>query len=168
MQRRGDALEILFKVRFPGWPYEEESRAQESWGSWHGCWCPCQRWEHRWRSRLQVRPLVRVGQVRLWCVCCVLNHFSQSCLTLRPYGLTVAGQFPLWDSPGRNTRVGCHALLQGIFPTQGLNPCLLSLLHWQAGSLPLGPPGKPVVWRLWWKWKWSHSVVSDSLRPHAL
>ena len=30
--------------------------------------------------------------------------------------------------------VGCHALLQGIFPTQGSNPCLLSLLHWQSGS----------------------------------
>ena len=31
------------------------------------------------------------------------------------------------DSPGKNTGVGCHALLQGIFPTQGLNPlCLLS------------------------------------------
>ena len=33
------------------------------------------------------------------------------------------------DSPGKNTRVGCHALLQGIFPTQGSNPCLLCLLH---------------------------------------
>ena len=32
------------------------------------------------------------------------------------------------DSPGKNTRVGCHALLQRIFPTQGLNPCLLCLL----------------------------------------
>ena len=39
--------------------------------------------------------------------------------------------------------MGCHALLQGIFPTQGSNPCLLHLLHWQAGSLPLAPPGKP-------------------------
>ena len=29
------------------------------------------------------------------------------------------------DSPGKNTGVGCHVLLQGIFPTQGLNPCLL-------------------------------------------
>ena len=48
----------------------------------------------------------------------------------------------LWDSPGKNTGVGCHALLQGIFPTQGSNPCLLCLLHWQAGSLPLAPPGK--------------------------
>ena len=48
-----------------------------------------------------------------------------------------------WDSPGKNTGVGCHVLLQRIFPTQGLNPCLLRLLHWQAGSLPLVLPGKP-------------------------
>ena len=33
--------------------------------------------------------------------------------------------------------MGCHALLQGIFQTQGSNPRLLHLLHWQAGSLPL-------------------------------
>ena len=33
----------------------------------------------------------------------------------------------------------------GIFPTQGLNPCLLCLLHWQVGSLPLVPPGKPMI-----------------------
>ena len=39
--------------------------------------------------------------------------------------------------------MGCHALLQGIFPTQGSNLRLLRLLHWQAGSLPLAPPGKP-------------------------
>ena len=29
-----------------------------------------------------------------------------------------------WDSPGKNTGVGCHAFLQGIFPVQGLNPGL--------------------------------------------
>ena len=33
--------------------------------------------------------------------------------------------------------VGCHFLLQGIFSTQGLNPCVLHLLHWQMDSLPL-------------------------------
>ncbi|XP_070336638.1 coiled-coil domain-containing protein 171 isoform X1 [Odocoileus virginianus] len=38
------------------------------------------------------------------------------------------------DSPGKNLGVGCHFLLQGIFPTQGLNPCLLHLLHWQSLS----------------------------------
>ena len=47
------------------------------------------------------------------------------------------------DPPGKNTDVGCHALLQGIFLTQGSNPHLLSLLHWQVSSLPLMPLGKP-------------------------
>ena len=37
----------------------------------------------------------------------------------------------------------CHALLQGIFLTQGSNPHLLCLLCWQVGSLPIAPPGKP-------------------------
>ena len=40
--------------------------------------------------------------------------------------------------------MSCHALLQGIFPIQGLNPYLLRLLHWWVGSLPLAPPGKPL------------------------
>ena len=48
-----------------------------------------------------------------------------------------------WDFPGNNTAVGCHCLLQRIFLTQGSNPCLLPLLHWQVDSLPLAPPGKP-------------------------
>ena len=47
-----------------------------------------------------------------------------------------------WDTPGKDTGVGCHSLLQGIFPTQGSNPHFLHLLHWQVGSLPLAPPGK--------------------------
>ena len=33
---------------------------------------------------------------------------------------------------------------RGIFLTQESNPCLLCFLHWQVGSLPLGPPGKPI------------------------
>ena len=41
-----------------------------------------------------------------------------------------------WDSPGKNTGVGCHCLLQGIFPNQGSNP---GLLHWQADSLLSDP-----------------------------
>ena len=42
-----------------------------------------------------------------------------------------------WDSPGTNTAVGCHALLQGIFLILGSNPHLLCLLHWQEDSWPL-------------------------------
>ena len=52
--------------------------------------------------------------------------------------------------------VGGHALLQGVFPTQGSNPCLLHLLHWQAVSLPLAPPRKPYIYiyiLAMWKWK---------------
>ena len=40
--------------------------------------------------------------------------------------------------------MSCHALLQGISLTQGSNPRLLHFLHWQEGSLPLMPPGKPL------------------------
>ena len=63
--------------------------------------------------------------------------------SLRPLRLRPAKLLCPWDSPGKNTGVGCHALLQGIFMTQGLNPHLLQLLHWQADSLSLAPPGKP-------------------------
>ena len=59
----------------------------------------------------------------------------------------------------QETGVGCHVLLQRIFPTQGLNPHLLCLLSWQAGSWPLAPPGKPRTTMpapsfalLWWIW----------------
>ena len=48
----------------------------------------------------------------------------------------------LWDSPGKNIGVGSHSILQGFFLTQGLN---LGLLHWQADSLPLLPPGNTQV-----------------------
>ena len=70
-----------------------------------------------------------------WCE--MLSRFS--CVWLFAILWTIACQSPLcpWDSPGKSTRVGCNALLQGIFPTQGLNPSLLHLLHWQVDSLPL-------------------------------
>ena len=44
------------------------------------------------------------------------------------------------DFPGKNAGVGCHFLLQGIFPTQGLNLCFLP---WQEDSLPLSHLGSP-------------------------
>ena len=45
-----------------------------------------------------------------------------------------------------HTGMGCHALLQGIFPIQRSNQHLLCLLHWQAGSSPLAPPVAPLIW----------------------
>ena len=45
--------------------------------------------------------------------------------SLRPHGLQPVRLLCPWDSPGKNTGVGCHSLLQGIFLTQGWNPGLL-------------------------------------------
>ena len=46
-----------------------------------------------------------------------------------------------YNFPGKNTGVGCHFLLRGIFLTQGPYPPPLCLLHWQASSLPVVLPG---------------------------
>ena len=59
------------------------------------------------------------------CVCV----FSVVSTSLQPHGLWPARLLSPWDFPGRNTGVGCHFLLQGTFPVQGLNRCLLCLLH---------------------------------------
>ena len=61
--------------------------------------------------------------------------------SLQPHGLKPAKLLCPWDFPGRNTGLGCHALLREIFLTQGSNPCLL---HWEAGSLPLSHQGSPL------------------------
>ena len=66
--------------------------------------------------------------------------------SLRPHELWPTRLLCPWDFPGKNTGAGCHFLfLQEIFPTQGASLCLLCLLHWQAGSLPLASPRKPKV-----------------------
>ena len=56
---------------------------------------------------------------------CVLSHFSCVRLAVTLWTVAPPGSSP-WDSPGKNTGVGYRALLHGIFPIQGLNPCLLS------------------------------------------
>ena len=57
----------------------------------------------------------------VFCVC------AQLYLTLLPFCYPMDGSPP--GFPGKNTGVGCHALFQGIFLTQGSNQ---SLLHWQS------------------------------------
>ena len=51
-----------------------------------------------------------------------------------------------WDSPGKDTGVGRHAFLQGIFPIQGSNLRLFHLLHWPAGSFPPAHLGSPYLY----------------------
>ena len=75
---------------------------------------------------------------------CMLSHFSHVC-SLQPWGPQPSRLLYPWNSLSKNTGVGCRALLQGIFPTQGSNLQLLHLLHWQAGSLPLAPPASSTV-----------------------
>ena len=60
-------------------------------------------------------------------------------------GLEPGGLLCPWDFPGKNTGVGCHFLLQGIFPTQGSNP---NLLHWQVDYLPLSHRRSPSAYTL--------------------
>ena len=63
----------------------------------------------------------------------LLNSVGQSCLTLcDPTDCSPSGPLCQWASSGKNTGVGCHALLQGIFPTQGSNsgvPHFRRILH---------------------------------------
>ena len=72
----------------------------------------------------------------------MLSHFS--CAQLFVTLWTVAHQAPLsmgFSSQEYWSGLPCPPL--GIFPTWGSNPHLLCLLHWQAGSLTLGPTRKP-------------------------
>ena len=85
------------------------------------------------------------------CVCEVTSVVSDS---LQPQGLSLTRLLCPWDSPGKNTGVGCGALLQGIFPTQGSKLHLLYLLHRQEGSLPLAPPGKSFTETIARHWHW--------------
>ena len=73
------------------------------------------------------------------CVC----SGTQSCQTLcDPMNCSPPGSFVHGKSPGKNTGVGCHALLQGIFLTQGSNQCFL---HEQVDCLASDPPRKPFI-----------------------
>jgi len=84
---------------------------------------------------------------------CVWAHtrLLQSCPTLcKPMDCSPPGRLlGPWtgkNTPGKNNRVGCHFLLQGIFPTQSSNSCLLYLLHCRQILYPLSYPGSPYMY----------------------
>ena len=69
-------------------------------------------------------------------------HGTQSRPTVcSPVDCSPSGSFCPWSFPGRNTGVGCHLLLQGMFLPQGSNLHLLHLRQWQVNSLPLSHLG---------------------------
>ena len=95
----------------------------------------------------------------LACCCCpVLQSYPTLCNSMdySPWLLCP------WDFPGKNTGVGCHFLLQDVFPTQRSNQ---HLLNWQGDSLALSHLGSPTYFPLL---LFSPSVVSNSLWPHEL
>ena len=98
----------------------------------------------------------------------VLCLVAQSCLTLcNPMDCSLPGSSVHGDSPGQNTAVSCHALLQGIFSTQGLNP---GLLHYRQILYHVSHQESP--WTLEWvaypfskgsswprNWNWVSSIA---------
>ena len=78
----------------------------------------CMRWPKYWSFSFSIIPSKEHPE---------LTSFRMDwldLLALLQYCQTLCNPMPDssgWDSPGKSTRVGCHALLQGIFPTQGLN-----------------------------------------------
>ena len=74
-----------------------------------------------WRKRLSQEKRNN-QQCQIFLSFCLVTH---SCLTLcNPMDCSLPSSSVHGDSPGKNTGVGCHALLQGIFQTQGSNPGL--------------------------------------------
>ena len=130
---------VLKKIFFSFLFYFELVKKMSPWLHWF-CYC---------KSMLRIMPGARfldhlldsieVNGLCMW----MPSHFSMSDF-LWTHGLQPSRLLCPWDSPGKNTGIGCHGLLQGILLTQGSNPCLLNLLHWQMGSLPLAPPVKPI------------------------
>ena len=89
----------------------------------------------------------------------ILNHvlcfIAQLCLTVcNPTDYCLPGSSVHEDSPSENTGVGCHALLQGIFPTQGLNP---GLLHCRQILYHLSHQGSPFKS---YNYSYSHEIIS--------
>ena len=83
-------------------------------------------------------------------LCVHKRSVAQSCPAVcDPHGPWPTRLLCPWDSPDKNTRVGCHFLHHGIFPTQRSNPSLLCLLHWRVDSLPLSHLGHSFPLCIW-------------------
>ena len=99
---------------------------------------------------------------------------SIMCDSLRFDGLEPARLLHPWNFPGKSTGVGFHFLFQGLFPTQGWNPGLphgghmiFTLSHQESPQIYLTSVTTVSLIHESWT-QFSHSVLSDSLRPHGL
>ena len=101
-------------------------------------------------------------------LCAVLCLVTQSCPTLcNPMDCSLPGSSVHRDFPGKNTRVDCHSLLQGIFPTQGLNPDLLNyrlptkrvVKRPPANAGDIRDMGLIPGWKILWRRAWQPTPV---------
>ena len=109
-------LSRVKQITSPGWMHDTSART----------WCS----GRTWRERVEREVGGGIGMGKTF----KLKDVSFQCMTKFTTKI---------KKKKKNTGVGCHALLQRIFPTQGLNPHFLLFLHWQADCLPLVAPGKP-------------------------
>ena len=105
-------------------------------------------------------------------VCVCVFSLSDVSDSLWHHRLQPARLLCSYNSPGKNTGVGNHALIQGIFLTQGLNRCLLHLLQRQVDSLPLSHRGSVIliiiIWlNLYLFWTEAEAETPILWPPHA-
>ena len=126
---------LLYGKRVSGWIIEPSQVSD-------GCSSLSSPWMGGF-SRTDVIPVNISANLSQWClstdgaICaprraCLLSRFSHVWLSATQWTVASPGSPVHADSPSKNTGVGCHVLLQGIFLTQGSNLYLLGLLHWQA------------------------------------
>ena len=97
-------------------------------------------WVMRWRGMTENTNCILCHHLSIlvkWS-CSVVSDSFRLC------GLQPPRLLCPWDSPGKNTWVGCHFLLQGDLPNSGIEPGSPTL---QADALPCEPPGKPILCR---------------------
>ena len=101
-------------------------------------------WTTMWTDLRLLNCILSNGQDDKFYVTVWRSEVAQSCETLRSHGLLPTRLLHLWNFPGKSTGVGCHFLLQGIFPTRGLNP---GLPHCRQTLYHLSLQGSPsVIW----------------------
>ena len=100
-------------------------------------------------------------QAHSWLRACVCSVVSDS---LGPHGLQSARLICPWDFPGKNTWLGCHFLLQGIFLAQGLNLCLLHSPALAGGFPTTVPSGKPQMCICLKFCKWLECIAAKGWR----
>ena len=124
-------------------------------------------------------PLTSLKSVSPVCVClwvCMHTHIClivEFCPTLRSLGLCPSGSSVHGDSPGKNTGVGSHALLQGIFPYSiyKFSCSVVSNSLWlhglQHAMLPCpSPPPRACSDSCLSGW-WCHPTISSSVFPFS-